>query len=187
VPANIKGVVLVSRKRFVVERFGADALARIVASLSAEDREILDGILLPAGWYSAETAARFDAAIVAVMGGVSERALWELGRASAEENLEKFQASFIRNKTPLGFLAQTPAIYRLYYGTGRREFVPSGPNAGAIVTHDAEGATIADCLTIMGWHERALEMVGARAIKITHPVCRARGGPHCRYEVSWSA
>jgi uncharacterized protein (TIGR02265 family) len=186
VGAKIKGAVLVARRRFVLERFGVDALASIVARLPEADREILEGIMLPASWYPAETAARLDAAIVAIMGGSSERALWELGRASADENLERFQASFVRRKSPLAFLAQTPAIYRLYYETGRREFIPSGTHAGAIVTHDAESVTVADCFTIMGWHERALEMVGARAVKITHPVCRARGGANCRYEVSWS-
>ena len=33
---------------------------------------------------------------------------------------------------------------------------------------------------------QALEMVGAKNVRITHPVCRARGGTACRYEVSWA-
>jgi hypothetical protein len=179
-------VVLSSRRSFVLRRFGAETLAKISGSLPEEDRDILEGILLPAGWYPVDVAARFDAAIVSVMGGASERAFWELGRASADENLLKFQASFVRGKTPATFLAQTPAIYRLYYEKGRREFIPSGANAGTIVTRDAESVTVADCLTVMGWHERALEMVGAKSIRIAHPTCRARGGAVCRYELSWA-
>jgi hypothetical protein len=185
VGAKVKGVVLTSRRSFVVERFGEASLAAIVASLPREDREILGGILLPFGWYPAETAARFDAAIIEKMGAASERALWELGRASAAHNLEKFHAAFVRGKTPLSFLAQTPTIYRQYYETGRREFTATGEHAGTIVTYDAESVTVGDCLTVMGWHERALEIVGARSVRIVHPVCRARGGPVCRYDLSW--
>lgn len=182
---TIKGGVLASRRRFVTARFGDAALARIVASLPQADREVLDGMLLPFAFYPVETQVRFDEAIVAQMGAVTERAFWELGRESANDNVPRFQSAIVRGKTPMAFLHQTPTIYKLYYGTGRREFVPTGDTSGTITTYDAEGASVVDCLTVMGWHERALEIVGARAIRITHPICRATGGPHCRYEVSW--
>ena len=54
-----------------------------------------------------------------------------------------------------------------------------------MTAHEAEGVTEADCLTVMGWYEKALELAGARNPVLTHPVCRAHGGSVCRYEVSW--
>jgi len=128
---------------------------------------------------------RFDAAIVAVMGGAAESALRDLGRASAQENLERFQHAFVQGKTPMTFLEQTPAIYRMYYASGSREFVATGERSARLETRDAEGVTEADCETIMGWHECALEHVGAKNIRITHPTCRARGGATCVYELAW--
>lgn len=44
-----------------------------------------------------------------------------------------------------------------------------------------------DCLTVIGWYEEALRMCGATTVRMTEETCRARGGPYCRYQVSWSA
>jgi uncharacterized protein (TIGR02265 family) len=183
---TIKGAVLASRLRVVRERFGEDALDEVIGALPEGDRETLRGILLAASWYPMDLQVRLDAAIVERMGKASERVLRELGRESAQDNLPKFQAAMVKGKGPLELLQQTPAIYRLYYGTGRREFHATGPTSGVITTYDADGPTVADCYTIMGWHERALEIVGARGVTIRHPVCRARGGPVCKYELSWT-
>ena len=184
--ATVKGTVLQARKAFVGERFGDAALEKVLASLSADDQKILRGIILPLGWYPADTCNHFDEAIINSIGGDARKAFWELGRQSAEHNLGKFQAAYLRGKNPLTFLAQTPAIYRLYYEVGSREFQPTGEKSGVMITSGAEGVTVGDCLTVMGWHERALEMVGARNLKITHPICRASKGDVCRYEISWS-
>lgn len=183
---TIKGAVLVSRLRLIRERLGQAAYDEILAALPPDDREVLSGIVLPVSFYPMEIQVRLDAAIVERMGQASEKVLKELGRESASDNLPKFQAAMVKANSPLHLLQQTPAIYRLYYGTGRRDFVATGPTSGVLTTYDAAGATVADCYTIIGWHERALEIVGAKTVTIRHPICRARGGPVCKYEVSWT-
>ncbi|MEE8277108.1 MAG: hypothetical protein V3R89_00080 [Thermoanaerobaculia bacterium] len=55
--------------------------------------------------------------------------------------------------------------------------VPDGRTAG----DSAE----ADCLTVIGWYEEALRMCGAKRVTMTEETCRAKGGPYCRYRVSW--
>lgn len=184
--ARIKGTILLSRKSLVSERFGPEQLDSVIASLPPADQGLLRGMILPLSWYPAETCFRFDAAIIKIIGGNAQRAFRELGRKSAEDNLARFQAGFIRGKTPLTFLAQTPAIYRLYYEVGSREFTKSSETSGVLTTHGAESVTAADCLTVMGWHERALEMVGAKKPVLTHPTCRAEGATTCVYNVAWS-
>ena len=66
-----KGIVIKSRLRFVRETFGDDALERILGTLSAADRDVLNGILLPSGWYPKDVNARLDEAIIEVMGDES--------------------------------------------------------------------------------------------------------------------
>ncbi len=183
---RVKGFVLASRVAFVKEHFGPSTLEKVLSSLNKEDQDVLRGLLLPSGWYSSEVNARLDASIVRIIGGPAEKAFWKLGRQSAEQNLDKFQGNYVKGKTPATFLEQTPSIYKLYYQIGSREFRPTGATSGILITHDAENVTEGDCLTVMGWHERALEMVGAKDIKITHPVCRAKGGPECRYQITWA-
>jgi uncharacterized protein (TIGR02265 family) len=183
---RVKGTVLLSRKAFVEERFGKDKLESVLTSMTPADQTLLRGMVLPLSWYDAEACQRFDAAIIKVIGGNAEQAFRDLGRKSADDNLGKFQAGFVRGKAPLSFLAQTPAIYRLYYEIGSREFTKTNETSGVLTTHGAESVTTGDCLTVMGWHERALEMVGAKRPVITHPKCRAMGADTCSYHVSWS-
>jgi len=185
-PGSIKGTVLDARKQFVRERFGDEALDRILASMPAEDQRILRGVVVPVGWYPSTAFLHFDEAIIATIGGESEKAFRELGRQSADHNLGKYQTAYVRGKTPQSFLAQAGRVYKTYYGVGSREYVPTGEKSGELVTRGAEDVTAGDCLTVMGWHERALEMVGAKEPRVEHPECRALGGEVCRYTVTWN-
>lgn len=109
-----------------------------------------------------------------------------LGAASADANLAGVHKAFLTPGDPQAFLAKAPQIYKLYYDTGRREYARTGPNAAVLTTFDAETFSAPDCLTVIGWYRRALEMCGATRVHITEEECRARGGAVCRYRISWS-
>jgi len=83
---SVKGSVLKSRLAFVEERAGAAGLERVLARLEPEDRDVLGGVLLAAGWYPFETGARLDAAIADELGG-GERVYRALGARSAQDKL----------------------------------------------------------------------------------------------------
>ena len=183
---KIKGFVLLSRRTFVLEKLGAAALAQIVASLPAADQALLKGPLVVSGWYPADAGVRFDDAIIRVAGGSAAEHFKELGRRSAHDNLAAFQANFLNGRTPQKFLSMAPSLYRLYYERGSREYQETSATSGVLITRDAENVTAGDCLTVIGWYEEALGMLGARQVVVSHPVCRATGGTVCRYEVTWT-
>ncbi len=183
--AKVKGFVVLSRREFVISRFGAPAWERVLSAMTPEDRAALEGVVLASSWIGLPLCERLDEAIIAQIGGRAEAAFRELGRQSADQNLVKYQAGFLRGRAPQSFLAQAPAIYRLYYEKGERRHEATGPESAALVTTGAENVTSGDCLTVMGWHERALELIGAKEIRITHPHCVARKAKECRYELSW--
>ena len=76
-------------------------------------------------------------------------------------------------------------IYSFYYEQGRREYRKEGEREAVLTTHDAETFSAADCLTVVGWHRKALEMCGARQVRIVEEECRALGGTVCRYRLAW--
>jgi hypothetical protein len=43
-----------------------------------------------------------------------------------------------------------------------------------------------DCLTVVGWYRRALEMCRARSPQVFEEECRAKGGAVGRYRLRWS-
>ncbi|MEP6571648.1 MAG: TIGR02265 family protein [Gemmatimonadota bacterium] len=182
---QVKGAVLKSRLAFIEQHAGADGTARVLAALSAEDQREFR-MILTVKWYPFELGKRLDDAIVEVLGGGQPTFFIRLGESSAEQNLSTLHRGFLTPGKPHAFLAKAGTIYALYYETGRREYEQLGDKEGVLTTYDAETFSAPDCLTVMGWYRKALEMCGASNVKIQEEECRAKGGAVCRYRVSWS-
>jgi uncharacterized protein (TIGR02265 family) len=181
---QIKGTILKSRLGFVEQHWGRPGLQRVLEELSDEDRRALEAILT-VKWYPFEVGERLDEAIVRVLGDGRTDVFERLGVASADANLTTLHKGFLTPGRPHAFLAKAPQIYRFYYETGSREYEPKDENSGTLTTRDAETFSTPDCLTVVGWYRRALEMCGATGIRIQEPQCRARGDDVCRYELRW--
>jgi uncharacterized protein (TIGR02265 family) len=183
---QVKGAVLISRVEYVRSEYGDAAWQRVLARVSPASRQLLEGLLLSSAWYAFEINTDLDHAIVEVLGHGDRGIFKKMGAKSAQANLSGPHQAFLKKGDPQAFMAATDLVYRFYYNTGRREYRQSGPGSGVITTYDAETFSENDCLTVMGWYEEALRMCGATSVRITEETCRARGGPHCRYQVSWT-
>ena len=181
---QIKGAVLKSRLTFVQEHSGKEGLQRLLASLPESDQRTLR-MLFTSNWYPFELGKRLDDAIVRVLGEGRPEFFERLGAASAEKNLSTIHSGYLTKGDAHGFLSKSPSFYSLYYETGRREYTPVGPNEGVFITYDAETFSAPDCLTVVGWYKKALEMCGVKGVQIVEEECRARGGTVCRYRVRW--
>jgi uncharacterized protein (TIGR02265 family) len=182
---QVKGSVLKSRLAFVEQIAGKDGVERVLGTLSPGDRQALRD-LVAVQWCPFELGRRLDDAIVTVLGHGKSQFFERLGAASAESNLATVHRAFITPGNPHGFLAKAPQIYRLYYDTGRREYMKTGERSAQLTTFDAETFSAPDCLTVIGWHRKALEMCGVTRVDIVEEECRARGGEVCRYRISWA-
>jgi len=181
---KIKGSIIKSRLEFVRNEFGEEGLNRIMDSLPEEDQKVL-GRLVAVAWIDFAVGKRLDDAIVKEVGGGSTRFFERLGEASAEVNLSTLHSAFLAPGDPKAFLAKAPQIYRLYYDVGWREFEATGEREGVLTTHEAETYSKTDCLTVVGWYRKALEMCGATNVRIVEEECRATGGNVCKYRVTW--
>lgn len=181
---QIKGSVVKSRLAFVEEQSGKEGVQRVLAALPEADRKVLASVLT-VKWYPLDLGTRLDDAIVRVLGGGKPEYFERLGAASAEKNLTTVHKAFVTPGDPHAFLSRTPAIYSMYYEKGRREYQKTGGKSAVLTTHDAEVFSTPDCLTIIGWHRRALEMCGATGVRVVEDECRATGGAVCRYRLTW--
>lgn len=181
---QIKGSVVKSRLAFVEEHSGKEGVRTVLAALPEADRKALASVIT-VKWYPLDLGTRLDDAIVRVLGNGKPEFFERLGEASAEKNLATVHKAFVTTGDPHAFLQRTPAIYSMYYEQGRREYEKTGEKSALLTTHDAEVFSAPDCLTIVGWHRRALEMCGAAGVKVVEQECRAKGGAVCRYGLSW--
>jgi len=184
---SIKGSVLRSRLSLVDEIAPGDGRERVLARLAPGEREALASLLASA-WYPFELGKKLDEAIVAEIGGGRAEIFEKLGDASADRNLgpSGVHRGFLVPGDPHSFLAKAPLIYSYYYDQGLREYERIGEREAVLTTRDAETFSDVDCLTVVGWYRRALEMCGAREPRVVEEVCRAKGGAVCRYRLSWS-
>jgi uncharacterized protein (TIGR02265 family) len=183
---RIKGSVLITRLNMLRQHGGQNRLDEVLKRLPEADRLALRGMILPIAWYPLDMNLRLDTAIADVLSPEDRaRAFKDMGRASAEDNLKGAHHVFLRAGEPHFLLSQAAQIYRFYYAVGHRTYEKAGPKTAVIRTFDAEAVTEADCLTIIGWHEKAVEMSGGKNVHIAHAQCRAGGAPHCEYTISW--
>jgi uncharacterized protein (TIGR02265 family) len=182
---QIKGAVIQSRLAFVRDHFGEAGAERLLASLPEDDRATLPHVL-SIKWYPFDLGTRLDDAIVKVLGGGDPAVFEHLGAASAEKNLATLHHAFLTPGNPHGLLSKARTIYGMYYVSGRREYQKTGDKEAVLTTYDAEAFSVPDCLTVIGWHKKALEMCGARDVRVVEEECRARGGAVCRYRLSWA-
>ncbi len=185
---GIKGNVLHARLKYVREVGGEPTLQAILARLPAQDAGVLKGWILPISWYPLDLYLRLDDAIASVMSPHDRKKVFlEMGRASADANLSGPQRPFVREGDPHFLLQTAPQIYAAYYAVGRRTYERTGPTSGVLTTYDAEHVTETDCLTVVGWHVRAIELCGGKDVQVVETRCRSRGDPVCEYRCSWKA
>jgi uncharacterized protein (TIGR02265 family) len=183
---SVKGSVIASRLAFVRDERGDPAVERVLAQLTDEQRAVLKGILLPFTWYPFELNEALDFAIAAEFGSGSDIFL-RLGARSADDNLgSASQKQYIRDHNPQALLKNTSAIYGVYYDTGHRDYVKLSETSAVLRTFDSLSFSTADCLTVVGWYERALSMCGGKQVRVLQTKCRANGDEICEYECSWT-
>ncbi|HSP14473.1 MAG TPA: TIGR02265 family protein [Thermoanaerobaculia bacterium] len=182
-PGRVKGGALVSRLEFVRERGGEAAVKGVLSRLSEEDRKVCSQ-LLTASWYPFELNARLDEAIAAEV-GIGERVFLLMGEKSAAHNLSSAHRAFVTERDPHGLLRRTAQIYQAYYDTGHRDYEKSGEKKAILRTWESESFSAHDCLTIVGWHRKAVEMCGGKNVRVTETRCRAKGATVCEYVCEW--
>ena len=182
---NVKGSVLQSRLEFVLHHRGAEGVQRVLDRLPGDDRAVFSGLVMPFAWYPFEANDHLDHAIALEMGR-GDAVFRELGAASADDNLTSAsQLHYMREHNPHALLKQASGIFTVYYDTGRREYERLADTRAALRTLDSLSFSTSDCLTVIGWHERAIEMCGGRNVRITEPHCRALGAALCEYLCEW--
>ena len=180
---RVKGGALLSRLAFVREEHGEEGVRRVMARLPENDRAVCSPILT-GSWYPFDLNQRLDDAIAAEM-GLGESVFLLIGEKSAAHNLGGAHRALLSPGDPHGLLRRTPQIYQMYYDVGRRTYERAGDRKAILRTYDAPTFSKHDCLTVAGWHRKAMEMCGAKNARVTETKCRARGAEFCEYVCEW--
>lgn len=186
---TVKGTLLIARMKYLRAQ-GQESVERVLRSLSAEDQQVLRGMLLPSTWYEADLLTRLEATIAIVLAKGDRKALFlDMGHFAADTNLgpKGVQRPYLRPDDPHFLLRNVPRMYATQHSGGTRTYEHSGARS-AIVRTLSQGGEVNpdDCLTAVGWLRRAIELSGGKSVTVEETQCRARGAPCCEYLCNWS-
>jgi uncharacterized protein (TIGR02265 family) len=185
---KVKGTLLFARLKYLRAK-GEESFERVLRRLSREDQAVLRGLLLPSSWYPHNLLLRFEMTIVALLArGDRSELFLDMGRFAADTNLGPggVQRPYLREGDPHFLLRNLPRMYMSQHSAGARTYEPTGPRSCVIRTSAGEEPNAEDCLTTVGWLQRAIELSGGTAVVVEERSCRARGKGSCDYHCSWA-
>lgn len=183
--AKVKGTAVQSSLRYVRERFGEDALARVIEALPDGDRNVLGHGVLASSWYATEALLRFMQEAERQLRAEEPDVVRRMGRASCDYGLSGVYKIFFKVGSPEFIISRAARVFSSYYDTGELRMAESGPGRAIAELVGFEGGAPQFCERIFGWMQRTLELAGAKNLRSAHSACVHRGDPVCRFEGTW--
>jgi len=185
VMSNVKGAAITARLRFVQERFGAEALGRVLGAMSPGKRDVIDARVLPQAWVPYDVFVDLNVAIDRVVGAGDLKLCFELGRFSAEVNLPSIYKLFYKLGNPLFIFNKAALLWRVHYDSGVLVPKEDGPKRVRLRIEDFEQPHRAHCLSVLGWAAKSIELSGGIVQRADEERCRTQGDSACELALRW--
>jgi uncharacterized protein (TIGR02265 family) len=181
---QVKGTAVQSSLRYVRERFGDEALARVLSALPRADSAALENVLSSA-WYPMQVFLLFMQEAERQLALQDPEVVRNMGRASCDHGVTGVYKIFFKVGSPEFIISRGARVFSSYYDSGELRVVESAPGRAVAELTSLEGGAPQFCERIYGWMQRTLELAGARNLRSSHPSCVHRGDAVCRFEGNW--
>ncbi|HEX3597994.1 MAG TPA: 4-vinyl reductase, partial [Polyangiaceae bacterium] len=169
---------------FTEQEFGVDAVGRVLADLSAEDRAVLSDVQA-IGWYPVEPVLRYHRSLDRIYGKGDLELCVRAGRFSAGWSLNTVLKVFLRFKSPTWLIDRATRVWDRYHDTGQWTVTTPLPNK---FVGELTGFGVRDvgfCARLRGWLAGAVELTGGSNAVTVETKCACRGSERCVFAVSW--
>ncbi len=178
---KIKGSSIKARLEHLKSKYGEKTLDSVLDRLNDEDQKQLRGIVIAISQYPIELNARLDEAIAKELDPHNEISVYrELGKASAEANLNSIHKTFIQGNDPHDVLRRYPSVRKQYYSDGTAEYQKTDEKRGELKLQDAT-FTLQDDESTAGYFERGIELMGGKNVEVRV----VSTSNTCTYYFSW--
>ncbi len=178
--AEAKGTIYLSVEKFVLDRWGEDALTSCLERMEPDDKVVLNDVLAM-GWYPLEPVIRFHRIVDTTLGSGDLQLVEEIGKYSAEWQLNAFHRFLLKVKDPRWMIDKAGQVWDRFHRTGRWEVEAPDDHTVAGRLYDFEVADECFCRRETGWFHRAAELTGGEGVTVYKPKCRARGDDWCEW------
>lgn len=181
-----KGIAVNTRLSWAEEHHGREGVERLLATLTADQRAVLEARVLPHAWVPMNLFVALNVNADRLFGKGDLALCKTLGAWAAEKNLPKIFRMFYRLGTPMFVFEKAAKLWSQHYDTG--QLVPNSPAANEIrlVLRDFDDPHRAHCLSVLGWAARSIEMSGGKNVVADETRCRTTGSLVCELRLKWS-
>jgi hypothetical protein len=182
---HVRGQTVLNTARYVRERYGEDAHARLVAGL---DPTTAATFLVPprdAAWKPLAHAVSYMKAAREALAPSDEGFYRDMGRFSGQATGQS-AFRFLIGGDPNTAVGRAAFMWRFLYDAGRVEVVAREPFAITIRIVGFDPGDRAWCERIEGFLEAVVAIAGGATPRVRHVGCVADGAPHCELCGTWS-
>jgi predicted hydrocarbon binding protein len=183
---QLKGNAFLWTLKFIDHHAGEGGRTRVLSQLEADERAILEGIVLPISWYPLPLFGRLLRAMDRELGKGDLSLAMERGRWVAVNDVRTIHKVFLKLFTPEWLVERaTGSLWRKFHSSGEWTTEAVGEGRARAELRDLAHVDTAVCASIAGWMVGLFELAGAKTVDVRHPLCRGRGSAVCTYDVEW--
>ncbi len=184
---EIKGSVLIDSIHAIKKRSGEEMFKKILDSLNTDTRKVFDNPnILSTNWYPLDAFLEFLDIDLKLTANGNEKELIERSEQLIEKQLKGIYKIFVKLGSP-EFIINRIRVSQLTYFRGLSiEAHMIGSEKARIKYIGLEKQQRLIGLSIIGYYKKALEISGAKNIKITFITPIEEGKGFCELEIEWT-
>jgi hypothetical protein len=182
---QVKGSNIRLAQQYAERRGGPEAWARVLATLSPADREVVQGCIA-VGWYPLPLQHRVLEALEQELHQAGVEPLSDFARFVAEHDLTKVHRLYLRMRNPAYVLEKCGEYWSRFYDSGVWYVQRVGPTVARGDLSQIEERAPVFCKFLAAYIGYMFELAGAKGITVLHRQCACRGAPSCVFEGSWT-
>jgi hypothetical protein len=183
---EVKGVAVISLPLFIKEKFGETNYKKWIEALSPEAREAFSSGILASSWYPIDMIfIQPTLRACELFYNNNLRGAWDAGRFSADYSLKGIYKVFVRIGSVESLVKKASTIMPTYYRPSSMEVGLSAKGSASLRITEFQNFDKIVEFRVGGWMERALEISGAKDIKVDVAQSLTKGDPCTEYKISW--
>ncbi len=186
---KVHGSIIASRLNYIADCWDLDSKQLIINHLPIKEKLMIRNSFFENTWFDFSTLTLIDQIITDKFANGNYEILHQLGRYSAEYSFHRLPIQLL-NQQLKELFTNFSRINAMFYNFGQIHLANFTNNSqfGHVSLHYSYPLNIPNtfCLSMLGYFERLLEMLGYFVIKVSETSCEPEIGLHS-YEIYWQA
>jgi hypothetical protein len=177
--AHVKGLVLLSRFEYLEKVQGPAVFRDFLKKIGTEETDFLRQPVDGANLYSESLLTKVDQLLLDDYFNQKQEEFQKLGEWNARNLIDRFFNLYMEDRNPIGFLEQYARLRGLLIGSGVMTIIEKAQNNIHVTIDYGQNIPKSVCLSEQGFIYGAMELCGAKKIKIGETECAASQESMC--------